>query len=191
MFSDSCSQSYMFGTHMIVVLRRNNFRSCKTTKKPSLTEAMMEARYQFALRYQHWTVEDWKRVIWNDEISMVLNSQRGKVRVWRQPHKVFVKSNVRRRFRGAMEFMSWGCFSYDKKEPCHVWKDETAAEKKECADNLAAINKALEPEAKLAWELETDIQRMGLRNPLGKKPVWKFTVKTGKVTIQGKKGGIT
>ena len=27
------------------LLKRNNFRPCKTTKKSSLTEAMMEARY--------------------------------------------------------------------------------------------------------------------------------------------------
>ena len=32
---------------------------------------------------------------------------------------------------------------------------------------------------------------MSLRNPPGKKLVWKFTAKTGKVIIQGKKGGIT
>lgn len=39
-------------TTILRVLKRNNFRPYKTTKKPSLTEAMMEARYQFALRYK-------------------------------------------------------------------------------------------------------------------------------------------
>ena len=87
------------------VLRRNNFRACKITKKPSLTEAIMEARYQFALRYKDWIIEDWKRVIWSDETSVILNSRRRRVRVWRQPNEIFVKSNVRRRFVGAMEFM--------------------------------------------------------------------------------------
>ena len=32
---------------------------------------------------------------------------------------------------------------------------------------------------------------MGLRGVSGPKPKWKFTVETGKVTISGKKGGIT
>ena len=45
-------------TTVLRILYRNNFRSCKTTKKPSLTEAMKEARYQFALRYKDWTIED-------------------------------------------------------------------------------------------------------------------------------------
>ena len=100
------------------VLRRNGFRPCKTTKKPSLTEAMKEARYQFALRYKDWTIEDWKRVIWSDETGVVLNSRRGKIRQWRQPHKVCTQTCVRRRYVKAMEFMFWGCFSYDHKGPC-------------------------------------------------------------------------
>ena len=70
-------------TTVLRILKPNNFRSCKTTKKPSLTEAMMEARYQFALRYEDWTVKDWKNVIWSDETSVILKSWRGKVRVWR------------------------------------------------------------------------------------------------------------
>ncbi len=177
-------------TTVLRVLKRNNFRSIKTTKKPSLTEAMMKARYQFALRYKDWTIEDWKRVIWSDETSVILNSRRGKVRVWRQPNEIFVKSAVRRRFVGAMEFMFWGCFSYDKKGLYHIWKAETAKEKEECAETLRKANEALESAAREAWELENGMRRMGLRNLPGKKPKWHFTTKTGKMTIEGKKGGI-
>ena len=178
-------------TTILRILKQNNFRPCKNTKKPALTEAMKEARYQFALRYQHWTIEDWKNVIWSDETSVILNSRRGRIRSWRQPHEKYVQTAIRRRFVGAMEFMFWGCFSYDKKGPCHIWKNETAAEKRECAADLAKINAALEPEAKMQWELETAMRRMGLRNLGGPKPKWKFTAETGKVTISGKKGGIT
>ena len=34
------------------ILHKHQFKSCKTTKKPSLTAAMKEARLQFCLRYQ-------------------------------------------------------------------------------------------------------------------------------------------
>ena len=173
------------------VLHRNRFRPYKTTKKPSLTEAMKEARYQFALRYKDWTVEDWKKVIWSDETSVVLNSRRGRIRQWRQPGEAYTQACVRRRYVKAMEFMFWGCFSYDKKGPYHIWKAETAAEKKACKADLDRMNALLEPEAKEAWELETYMRRMGLRNKPGKKPEWKFTAETGKITISGKKGGIT
>ena len=35
------------------------------------------------------------------------------------------------------------------------------------------------------------MRRIGLRNAPSKKPEWKFTAKTSKITISGKKGGIT
>ncbi len=45
------------------VLKRNGFRSCKSTMKPGLDAAMMKARLQFCLRYKDWIIEDWKDVI--------------------------------------------------------------------------------------------------------------------------------
>ena len=53
----------------------------KPNWKPGLTEAMREARYQFALRYKDWELEDWKNVIWTDETSMVLGHHRGGTRI--------------------------------------------------------------------------------------------------------------
>ena len=38
-------------TTILKVMKRNNMRPCKTTKKPCLTETMREARLQFCLRY--------------------------------------------------------------------------------------------------------------------------------------------
>lgn len=77
--------------------------------------------------------------------------------------------------------MFWGCFSYDRKGPCHIWEAETAAEKKECTRDLEILNARLEPEKKVEWELTTGVRRMGLRNLGGPKPQWKFTKDTGKV----------
>ena len=165
-------------------------RPRKETKKPGLEPAMMEARLQFCLRYQHWTIEDWKNVIWTDETAVVLNSRRGfKNRVWRTPGERYVRTVIRRRWKRYAELMFWGSFSYDKKGPCHIWKPETAAEKKAAQADLDRLNQEIEPQAKEEWELETSMKRMGLRNPGGKKPTWKFTEKTGKLTRSGK-GGI-
>jgi hypothetical protein len=69
-----------------------------------------------------------------------------------------------------MEFMFWGCFSYDKKGPCHIWKRETAQEKKKATEILNKINKELEPELRIQWELETGIRRLALRGVPGPKP---------------------
>ena len=65
------------------VLRRHGYRKTKPTRKPGLTPAIKEARYQFALRYRNWTIEDWKAVIWSDETGVVLGHRRGGYKLWR------------------------------------------------------------------------------------------------------------
>jgi hypothetical protein len=46
------------------------------------------------------------------------------------------------------EFMFWGCFSYDKKEPCYTWEDETPKEKKTAEVWLKEKNTILDPFAR-------------------------------------------
>ena len=38
--------------------------------------------------------------------------------------------------------MLWGLFSYDQKEPCHIWRLETTQEKKTAEKELAEMNTA-------------------------------------------------
>ena len=63
----------------------------------------------------------------------------------RKSNKRFVRSYIRKRWKGASEFIFWGAFSYDKKGPCHCWAPETAAEKKASIKAIEKINKELEP----------------------------------------------
>jgi len=109
--------------------------------------------------------------------------------VWRAKDEAFVKSCIRERWKGYQEFMFWGCFSYNKKGPCHIWKLETAAERKAADKHLIEVNAELEPYLKGQWELETGMRRLGLRNKAGKKPEWKLTKANGKLT-RGKGKGI-
>ena len=77
----------------------------------------------------------------------------------------------------------WGCFTYDKKGPCHIWLPETAAEKK-----LAEI----EPIAKEARDMEQitcEVDCLLHNGCRGRKPQWKLTQKAGKLVWNGK-GGI-
>ncbi|KAK4118895.1 hypothetical protein N657DRAFT_637678 [Parathielavia appendiculata] len=71
----------------------------------------------------------WKRVIWSDETSVVMNHRRGGYRVWRTPEEKFF----------------WGCFSYDSKGPCHIWHPETPQERKAAQKDLEELNAKLEP----------------------------------------------
>jgi len=66
--------------------------------------------------------------------------------------------------------MFWDAFSYYKKGPCHIWKDETAKEKRNAKADLDYRNSLTEAAHKSAWELENRMTRLGLRNKTGPKP---------------------
>ena len=53
----------------------------------------------------------------------------------------FAKTYTRAHWHKASEFMFWGCFSFDKKGPYHIWKTETAKEKKAAKKEINKINK--------------------------------------------------
>jgi len=171
------------------ILKNAGFRKTKPTRKPGLTAKMRQMRLRWCLDHADWTLEDWKDVIWSDETSVLLNHRRGSYRVWRRSHEAFVKSTIRERWTGYQEFMFWGCFSYDKKGPCHSWAPETAQQKKAAEEEIAKLNEELESTAQEEWELNTAMARHGLRNLRGTKPMWKWCKKTGKLE-RGKKGGI-
>jgi transposase len=87
------------------ILRRYGYRKTKCTRKPGLTKAMKEARYHFAKRFEHWTLEDWKKVIWSDETSVLLGHRRGGYKVWRRSNEAFKRSCIQERWKGFSEFM--------------------------------------------------------------------------------------
>ena len=57
-------------SHMTVSRRLSkkfNMKSYKPAKKPKLTAAMKAKRLQFANNHQHWTAEQWGKVLFPDE----------------------------------------------------------------------------------------------------------------------------
>ena len=47
-------------------LKEASLKAVVKKKKPLLSVSHRKRRLAFALKYQHWTVEDWKRVLWSD-----------------------------------------------------------------------------------------------------------------------------
>ncbi|RYC54361.1 hypothetical protein CHU98_g11851 [Xylaria longipes] len=171
------------------ILRTAGLKKTKPTRKPGLTKGMKSEQLAWCEAHKDWTLDDWKRVVWSDETSVVLGHRRGGYKVWRTPEERYLKSTTRERWKGYSEFMFWGCFSYDRKGPCHVWKPETAAARKTADKELEDMNEELEPIMKAEWELNTPMQKLGLRNKPGPKPEWKWNAKNGKL-VRGKGNGI-
>ena len=62
-------------------LRRRGYKPVKPTKKPGFTEANKITRLKWCLDHEHWTLDDWKKVIWSNETSVTWGDQRGRIRV--------------------------------------------------------------------------------------------------------------
>jgi hypothetical protein len=56
--------------------------------------------------------------------------------------------------------MFWGCFLYNWKGPCYIWKDKIDKEKQEAKEWIKQKNKELEPLCKREWELATLMRRL-------------------------------
>ncbi|KAI7978398.1 hypothetical protein EIK77_007679 [Talaromyces pinophilus] len=151
------------------LLKSKSFKKFKPTMKPGLTEEMKQARLAFALKHQHWTLEDFMNIIWTDETSVVLGHRRGSNRVWRRSFECYDPTVIRRRFKNTCEFMFWGCFSYYAKGPCHIYQTENAAAKKIAEKELQIINRHREQAAREEWELNNAFSRLQLRPRPGRK----------------------
>lgn len=172
------------------ILKSQGYGYFKPTYKPGLTREAKAIRLKWCLDHKDWTLEDWKNVIWSDETAVTMGGQRGRIRVWRLQSEAYNQHCIRRRWKGFKQFMFWGCFSYDKKGPCHIWEDETEKEKKESIEWIIQKNKELEPIARTKWELENGIHRLRITRQLpGKKPTWKWSKRTGKLERRSKSAG--
>lgn len=80
-------------------------------RRPFLKDLDRKRRLAYALKYRHWTVEDWKRVIWTDESSFHIGARRGSVDwIWRTPQDEFHRDCIDFKKRPSVGTMFWGCF---------------------------------------------------------------------------------
>ena len=63
-------------------LKKSGFRAIVKQKRPRLSAKHVHARLAFALKHQHWTFDDWKRVIWSDETKINRLGSDGREMVW-------------------------------------------------------------------------------------------------------------
>ena len=78
--------------------------------KPFLSDAHKKRRLEWAESHAHWTAEDWKSVIFSDELKFNLFGSDGRCWCWRKPGEEFDKRYVRKEVKhGGGNVMVWGC----------------------------------------------------------------------------------
>lgn len=82
-------------------------------KKPLLSDANIERRFEWAKKHLSWTSEDWKRVAFSDESPFSLFQWTGRVFVWRRPGEAFKFQNLCSTVKhGGGKIQCWGVFTY-------------------------------------------------------------------------------
>ncbi|CAI7771350.1 unnamed protein product, partial [Closterium sp. NIES-54] len=95
-------------------LKRHRVRAIEKPSKPRLSAKNVKDRMQWAKDHQHWTIDDWKRVVWSDETKICRFSSDGRSWAWiredchMEPHHV--KQTVK---HGGGSIMIWGCMAYN------------------------------------------------------------------------------
>jgi Transposase/DDE superfamily endonuclease len=84
-------------------------------KRPYLTKEQKHARLEFAKKHVHWTIEDWRRVIFTDEMGMQTGGNVGQVWVWRYPEEEYMEDCCGvTHISGFKKIKVWGAMRYDK-----------------------------------------------------------------------------
>ena len=82
--------------------------------KPFLRPQNKRKRLAWATKYKHYTVDDWKKVLFTDEskFEIYFNKQRQYVR--RQSNEQMLNECIKPRVKhGGGSIQVWGCFSYN------------------------------------------------------------------------------
>lgn len=95
-------------------LREVGLNGCVAVKKPLLSKANIKKRLLFAKQHQHWTIDQWKTVLWTDEPKFEMFGSR---------RRQFVRRKVGERCNskcilptvkhGGGSVMVWGSFCHD------------------------------------------------------------------------------
>lgn len=93
-------------------LKRAGLRSIVKVKRPLLERRHRRARLLFALRHQHWTIEDWSRVIFSDETKINRLGSDGRVWGWKRTGAGLEPRNIVGTVKfGGGSIMLWGCMT--------------------------------------------------------------------------------
>jgi transposase len=93
-------------------LKESGMKAVVKKKRSRLQPRHIKARYEFAVKYRHWTADDWKRVIWSDETKMNCLGSDGRKWVWKKPGGQLTDQHVSGTVKfGGGSLMLWGCMT--------------------------------------------------------------------------------
>ncbi|KAG1191140.1 hypothetical protein G6F70_009341 [Rhizopus microsporus] len=94
------------------LLSAANFKAVYKRPVSPLTTVRKKARLQFARKYKHWTVDDWRHVVFSDETKVNRLGSNGKQWTWIQEGRPLQDHNVNHVYKhGGGSIFLWSCFT--------------------------------------------------------------------------------
>lgn len=95
-------------------LKAQGLKAVVKKKRPLLTKVHRRARLDWAIEHQHWTLEDWKRVVWSDETKINRLGSDGRQWIWKKIGEGLSDREVEETLKfGGGSLMMWGCMSWE------------------------------------------------------------------------------
>lgn len=88
---------------------RHGYRRFHARRKPPITETNRRKRLAWAREHEHWTIDQWRNVLWTDE-TWVTGGHHRRVWVTRRPGEEFNENCIVERHVRKSGWMFWGSF---------------------------------------------------------------------------------
>ena len=94
-------------------LKNAGLRAREKVEKPKLSLKHIRDRLKFARVHQHWTLDDWKHVVFSDESKIIRFCSDGKSYYWAKDGESLQPRHVKQTVKhGGGNVMVWGCMTY-------------------------------------------------------------------------------
>ena len=92
------------------ITESGEFKSYWAARKPFISEGNIKRRLAWCYDHVHWSIAQWRRVIFSDESPFVLRYN-SKKRVWRRANERYEKKHCVGTVKHDIKIMVWGCFA--------------------------------------------------------------------------------